>query len=126
MILERKFLQKSSHEGLITVFRDVSEEKKQELERDRMRQAIDQMHDAVLVWDDRDTLVAFNVAAQKWNDEDWGSHLRLGMTQEILMGELYENLERRYESDPVALKKTLGGFDKSDYIKKRKQSAQQK
>ena len=104
-------------DGVITVFRDVSEEKKQELERDRMRQAIDQMHDAVLVWDDKDTLVAFNVAAQKWNDEDWGSHLRLGMTQEILMGELYENLEQRYESDPEALKKTLGGLDKSDYIK---------
>ena len=103
--------------GVITVFRDVTEEKQQERERDRMRQAIDQHDDAMLVWDDKDSLVAFNSTAQNWNDQDTGIQLRVGMTLDDLMREFYENLEHQHASDISSLNRAVRGLDKEDYIR---------
>ena len=103
--------------GVITVFRDVTDEKQQERERDRMRQAIDQHDDAMLVWDDNDSLVAFNTTAQNWNDQDTGIQLRIGMTLDDLMREFYENLEHQHAGNKESLKRAVRGLEKEDYIR---------
>ena len=77
------------------VFRDVTDFKQQELERDRMFNSINKMRDGLMVWDNEDRLLLFNETCEKWNTES-GIPLKLGMTLSEVWSEIYDELERRY------------------------------
>ena len=101
--------------SLISIMRDVTEEKKQEVERDRLVNAIDKMQDPIMIWDDSDQLVAFNETAYR-NGLDVGFEMHVGMKMKDQLSVLYDHFKSQYVDSEDSFIEFTRGLDKSEWI----------
>ena len=102
--------------GWINVLRDVTAEKKQDTERNRMLQSINKMRDGLMVWSEDDRLLLFNETCEKWS-ADSGIPIKLGMTMSENQGHFYDAIQRKFQHSPAEMSIHMAGLGRPDFIK---------
>ena len=105
--------------GLVSVIRDITEEKKREKDLEILVNAIDHVSDEIVVYDSARRLIAVNGAAQQASKATWGSELKIGMTSREIFSHFYDAI---LLSKPDLLP---FGSAKEDFIENRMKESEQ-
>ncbi len=95
--------------GLVSVIRDITEEKKREKDLKILGDAIDHVSDEVVVYDSEDRLISINGAAQRAAVATFGTELTTGMTSREVRGCFYDAVLSK-KIDPHSLRIERGEF----------------